>query len=64
MIEATFKLNKDTKRTRRYEEVGATINGEASMSPVVGTLYVQQFALRRLNNGELPEEVTITIKVV
>jgi hypothetical protein len=50
-LELTFKVEKDTKNTRRYQE-------EASDGPpIIGTLYVQQWALRKLT-ALRPEEST------
>jgi hypothetical protein len=56
-LELLFKVEKDTKNTRRYQE-------EAEEGPpVVGTLYVQQWALRKLAQGSLPDRVRVTITV-
>ena len=56
-LELTFEVEKDTKNTRRYQE-------EASDSPpVIGTLYVQQWALRKLTGGDLPDRVRVTVTV-
>jgi len=63
MIDVVFELDRDTKRTRRFAEVSAVIHGDETPAPVVGTLYVQQWALKQINEGELPEKVTVTIKV-
>ncbi len=41
-LELTFQVEKDTKNTRRYQE--AASDGP----PIIGTLYVQQWALRTL----------------
>ena len=50
-LELTFKVEKDTKNTRRYQE-------DASEGPpIIGTLYVQQWALRKLT-ALRPEEST------
>jgi hypothetical protein len=47
-LELRFQVEKDTKNTRRYQE-------EASDGPpIIGTLYVQQWALRKLTGGGLP----------
>jgi len=55
-LELTFTVEKDTKNTRRFQE-------EASDSPpVIGTLYVQQWALRKLTGGDLPDRVTVTVE--
>ena len=56
-LELTFKVEKDTKNTRRYQE-------EATDGPpIIGTLYVQQWALRKLTGGDLPERVRVTVTV-
>jgi len=48
-LELPFQVEKDTKCTRRYQE-------EASGGPPIsGTLYVQQWALRKLTGGDLPD---------
>jgi len=57
-LELTFKVEKDTKNTRRYQEEA----GDGS--PIIGTLYVQQWALRKLTGGDLPERVRVTVTVV
>jgi hypothetical protein len=31
--------------------------------PIIGTLYVQQWALRKLTGGDLPERVRVTVTV-
>ena len=54
-LELTFEVEKDTKNTRRYQE-------EASDgAPIVGTLYVQQSALRKLTDGDLLDSVRVTV---
>ena len=56
-LELTFTVEKDTKNTRRYKE-------EATDGPpVIGTLYVQQWALRKLNGGTMPGRVRVTVTV-
>ena len=57
-LELTFKVEKDTKNTRRYQE-------EASDGPtIIGTLYVQQWALRKLTGGgNLPDRLRVTVTV-
>ena len=57
-LKLTFKVEKDTKNTRRYQE--ETSDGP----PIIGTLYVQQWALRKLTGGDLPERVRVTVTVV
>jgi len=56
-LELTFQVEKDTKNTRRYQEEAS--NGP----PIIGTLYVQQWALRKLTGGDLPERVRVTVTV-
>ena len=56
-LELTFKYEKDTKNTRRYQE--ETGDGP----PIIGTLYVQQWALRKLTGAELPDLVRVTVTV-
>jgi len=56
-LELTFQVEKDTKNTRRYQE--EAIDGPA----IIGTLYVQQWALRKLTGGDLPDRVTVTLTV-
>ena len=56
-LELTFTVEKDTKNTRRYQE-------EASDGPpIIGTLYVQQWALRKLSGGSLPDRLHLTVTV-
>jgi len=56
-LELVFTVEKDTKNTRRYQE-------EATDGPpVIGTLYVQQWALRKLTGGRLPERVRVRVSV-
>ena len=56
-LELIFKLEKDTKNTRRYQE--ETDDGPA----IIGTLYIQQWALRNLTGTDLPDRVRVTITV-
>ena len=56
-LELTFKVEKDTKNTRRYQEEA----GDGP--PIIGTLYVQQWALRKLTGGDLPERLRVTVTV-
>lgn len=52
-LEATFVFEKDTKRTRRFTE-------ETDGPPIIGMLYVQQWALKQLA-GKLPERVRVIL---
>ena len=56
-LELTFKVEKDTKNTRRYQEEA----GDGP--PIIGTLYVQQWALRKLTGGDLPDRLLVTVTV-
>ena len=56
-LELTFKVEKDTKNTRRYQEEA----GDGP--PIIGTLYVQQWALRKLTGGDLPERLRVTVTI-
>ena len=56
-LEATFTIEKDTKRTRRFAEE------PADGPPIIGTIYVQQWALKKLTGGDLPERIRVTVVV-
>lgn len=67
-ISTEFRLDQDTKNTRRFEEVTEVEQGGKTMEVpaegidqhTVGTLYVQKEALKE-TFGELPERVQIDI---
>lgn len=52
-VTTSFVLEKETKNTKKYEEVP-----ESGQPPIVGSLYLQKFVAERLGN---PETVTVTI---
>ncbi len=54
MIELKFVKEKDTKNTIRFAE-----QERDDGPPVVGTLYIQKYALKQLGN---PETLTVTIQ--
>jgi hypothetical protein len=56
-IEIVLKKERETKNTVRYEEV----ESESGEPPVIGTLYIQKWALKRLGS---PEQVRVKIEVV
>jgi hypothetical protein len=56
-LELIFEFEKDTKNTRRYQEK------TGDMPPVIGNLYVQQWALRKLTGTDLPDTVHVTVTV-
>jgi hypothetical protein len=53
-LQATFLLEKETKNTRKFEEVP-----EPGQAPMIGTLYVQKHVLHNLGN---PDRLTVTIE--
>ena len=50
-VQATFKIERETKNMVRYEETQGRV--------VCGTIYITKAAYTQLNN---PEEITVTIK--
>jgi hypothetical protein len=56
-LETTLVFEKDTRRTRRF-----TVQ-ETDAPPIISTLYVEQWALRKLTGGSLPQRVRVTIEV-
>jgi hypothetical protein len=52
-LELTFQRERETKNTVRYEE---QVGDEP---PIVGTLYVQKYAVNRIGN---PERLRVTIE--
>jgi len=57
-LTVVFENERDTKNTRRYAEV------PGDGPPVVGTIYVQQWALKQLGGGTMPEKIQVTIAIV
>jgi hypothetical protein len=53
MLELSFQRERETKNTVRYEEQ------VTDAPPVVGTLYLQKYALNRLGN---PDSLRVTIE--
>ncbi len=56
-LKAKFVVEKETKNTVRFQEV------ESDSAPILGTLYIQKWALRKLGNGT-PKMIEVTIKAV
>ncbi len=56
-LEAIFKVDRDTKNTRRYAE------DATDRPPIMNTAYVQLWALRKLTGGDLPKRIRITLEV-
>jgi hypothetical protein len=52
-VKVTLRRAKETKNTVRYEEP------ESDQPMVIGTLYVQKWAIHRLED---PEAITVTIE--
>jgi hypothetical protein len=56
-LQAVFTLERDTKRTRRFaEEAG-------DRPPIIGTIYVQQWALKKLTGDGLPGRIRVKVMV-
>jgi hypothetical protein len=53
MIKASFELEKETKNTIRYAE-----KPEAGKPPVIGTIYIQKWALPE----PTPQIITVTVE--
>lgn len=53
MIE--FEKERETKGTWRYKEVNA------DGSPVIGTIYVQKWASRLFDGGQLPDRFALQV---
>jgi len=55
-IEIRLEIEKQTKNTYRYREIAE------DTAPVVGTLYLQKWAAKQLNGGEVPRAIKVTIE--
>lgn len=53
----TFTVDKDTKNTRRYAE-------DTTEAPIIGSLYVQKWAAKKLGGGSSPDHVQVVLTVV
>ena len=51
-----FVIEKETKNTYRYKEV------EGEEPPVIGSLYVQKWAAKQLNGGDVPRKIKVVIE--
>lgn len=63
-----FSAEKDTKNTRKFEELGATITQDDgteqhSPAPAINTLYVQKWAAQAVGGGKMPKHITVTLEV-
>lgn len=56
-LSATFEVERDTKNTVRYQEI------DGDQPPIMGTAYVQKWALKKLGGGSAPQRIKITITV-
>lgn len=54
-LKATFEVERETKNTIRFAEV------EGNEAPIIGTLYVQKWAVKNLGDGEV-KRITVTIE--
>jgi len=57
MLKAEFVFEKETKNTVRYAEE------ETDSPPIIGTLYVKKWALKKLNGGSFPQRIAVTVEV-
>jgi len=54
-LKATFEVERETKNTIRFAEV------EGNGAPIIGTLYVQKWAVKNLKDGEV-KRITVTVE--
>lgn len=54
-LTATFIVEKETKNTVRYQET------DGDQPPIMGSAYVQKWALKKLGAGSVPGKITIVI---
>ena len=57
MLKAEFVFEKETKNTIRYQEA------ETDSPPIIGTIYVKKWALKKLNGGSFPRQITVAVEV-
>jgi len=57
MMEAEFVIEKETTNTVRYR-----ITDDSEL--VARNIYVEKWALKRLNGGEIPKRIRVTIDAV
>jgi len=55
---SVFETQKETENTIRYKEQ------ETEAPPLMGQVYVQKWALRKLNGGQVPAKIRVTVEVV
>ena len=55
---ATFKLEKLTKNTAKYQEVV-----EQGLFPMIGPVYIQKSTFQTSVSDKIPDEIMITITV-
>ena len=59
-VKVLFEVEKETKRTFRFAEV----ENDMGPAPVIGTLYLQKFALKQMAiDGKVPTKVTVVFEV-
>ena len=54
-MEIVLFKEKETPNTVRYAE-------DPDQPPVFGKVYVQKWALRKLNGGDIPEKIKVTVE--
>ena len=57
-MEKVFVLERETKNTFRYREE------ETGEPQAVGTLYIQKWAARQLNGGDVPKKIKVVIEAL
>ncbi len=66
-IIATFKVEKETKNTRKYQEQGAIVveddgSEHQAYGEAIGALYVQKWAATSVGGSKLADTITVTIE--
>ena len=60
-IEILFEVERNTTRTRKFGETAVKVNGVDNPGPAMGTIYIQQWALKEAFGGNLPDNIVVTI---
>ncbi len=54
-LTAEFQMERETKNTIRYEEI------TGDQPPIMGSAYIQKWALKKLGGSDAPHKIKITI---
>ena len=57
-LSSVFETERETSNTIRFKEQ------ETEAPPLMGLVYVQKWALRKLNGGQMPAKIRVTVEVV